>query len=362
MNILYISHLTEGVASGLNFSVPAGIKAQCNYDNVMWVDISEASWPSWQAVPAYHNAKDFGGFSLDRIPSPFNHPDVVVFEGFYELDDVKIASVLRKRRIPYIIIPRGSLTYSAMHNQARWKKKLAHFLFFDKYVKKALAIQFLTEKEYDDSKYRFDYNHYIIPNGFDKQSITKQCFSKNVIKAIFIGRLDKYHKGLDFLFNVLEKRRDELEKAGFFLTLYGPELYDYEELKNRINDSGLSKIAVLGGAIAGEDKKKAILESDVFIMTSRFEGHPMGLIEALAYGLPTLVTRGSNMLEEIKAANAGWVCETDEQSIEQALMQMINEKESFMEKSKNAINLALQYDWDNLASRFHDKLIELINK
>lgn len=49
----------------------------------------------------------------------------------------------------------------------------------------------------------------------------------------------------------------------------------------------------------------------------------MGLIEALSYGLPSVVTRGSNMLKEIKEADAGWVAEIDAISIAQALKKMV---------------------------------------
>ena len=73
-----------------------------------------------------------------------------------------------------------------------------------------------------------------------------------------------------------------------------------ETLITKIEESGLEKIVLIKDEVYGEDKEKVILESDFFILTSRFEGHPMALIEALSYGLPCLVTKGSNMSKEIE--------------------------------------------------------------
>ena len=85
----------------------------------------------------------------------------------------------------------------------------------------------------------------------------------------------------------------------------------------------------------------------------------MGLIEALAYGLPSLVTRGSNMMEEIRNAQAGWTSETTVEGIKQSLRQMIADKKQFQSISHNARLLASRYDWDVLAQQFHQEIIKL---
>lgn len=117
----------------------------------------------------------------------------------------------------------------------------------------------------------------------------------------------------------------------------------------------------MGGEISGRAKEECLLNSDVFVLTSRFEGHPMGLIEALAYGVPALVTPGSNMEKEIREADAGWTC--DELTVEKVvamLQTMLAELKQLPVKSKNAIKLAEPYDWDKLAEEFHLELLELI--
>lgn len=362
MNIVYISHLPDDVASGLAWSVPASVGAQCAIDNVLWVNSTDAAMEHWQKVPCFHKLSEFGKFDIDSFPPPFNRPEMVVFEGFYDnIRDVFFARKLRRIGIPYIIIPRGALTYKAMHNHAQWKKAVAHFFFYDEFIKKSRAIQYLTNAEYDDSKYRFDYRHFILPNGFHLPTIIKKDYSTDGLKALFIGRFDIHHKGLDLLLNACKANKSLLEDSGFILTLYGPECEDWRIFKKMIADNALEDIIILNGSISGKAKEQALLDTDVFIMTSRFEGHPMGLIEALSYGIPSCVTPGTNMRDEIENADAGWVCDGTQESINNMLVQIVKEKSSLSEKGTHARKLAAEYDWSKLAERFHHEVEKLIN-
>lgn len=358
MKILYISHLSSNIASGPNWSVPAGVEAHSKIDNVLWVNLTDVMMPHWGEVSAFHNVKEFGGKlnSLSVLPSPFNHPDVVVFESFYYFDDVKIAKILRRENVPYIIIPRGAMTQQALHNHAWLKKWVAHKLFFDGYIKHAKAIQYLTKQEAMDSTKRFHTPYFIIPNGYNLPNRVKDNFSTNGITASFIGRLDMYHKGIDLLLEAMITIHKELVDACFYLTIYGPRRYDYYKIEKEITDRGISDIVAIHNEIDGQEKEDILLKSDVFIMTSRFEGHPMGLIEALSYGVPCLVTPGTNMAEEIGNSNAGWVTEGTAASIAKSLKQIIKEKALFVEKGHNGRGLSKDYDWDKLALKFHEEL------
>lgn len=360
MNILYISHLSNNIAAGPNWSVPASVQAQSKIDNVLWVDINDAFLPHWQEVKAYHNIREYGKLSLANMPSTFDNPDVVVFEGFYEPRECLFARQLRKRNVPYIVVPRGSLTHQAMHNHSKWKKKLAHWVLFDSFVHHAVAVQYLTLAECQDSGNKWNLRHFIIPNGFSTPSVTKRHFSTNGIRAIFIGRLDMYHKGLDMLLDVIYQNKDALRDANFSLVLYGPKRYDYLKIDSFIRKFGLSEIVLLGGEIFGSEKQRVILDADVMIMPSRFEGLPMGLLETMAYGLPCLVSDGTNMAREVAKADAGWCCANTEESLQENLMQMITERHLMKQKGSNASKLAEKYNWDMLAKAFHNQLINYI--
>ena len=343
----------------MNWSVPASVDAQSKIDDVLWINTTPKLMPHWKKVSAHHNISEYGEeLHLDVISEEFRKPDVVVFEGLYFKEYLKFAKELRKEKIPYIIVPRSSMTYQAMHNHAWLKKWIAHKLYFNKFIKKAWRIQYLTQQEADDSTKMFKTPYFIVPNGFRTPEVSKKTFCAKGIQAIFIGRLDMYHKGLDILLDAITEIHNELREAKFFLNIYGPHRYDYEKIKSEIERRAIGDIASVNDEISGKEKENVILDSDIFVMTSRFEGHPMGMIEALAYGLPCLVTPGTNMADVIREYDAGWICDADKQSIKDALLIAISEKEKYRERSANALELAKQYDWGKLAEDFHKAMCE----
>ena len=108
----------------------------------------------------------------------------------------------------------------------------------------------------------------------------------------------------------------------------------------------------LNHEIVGEEKEHILLESDVFLQTSRTEGMPMGILEALSYGIPCLITEGTTLGKFINEYNSGWVAETTVDSIAKMLVRSVNEKERLLSKSQNAIKtIEENFSWDMIAEK-----------
>ena len=105
------------------------------------------------------------------------------------------------------------------------------------------------------------------------------------------------------------------------------------------------------GGIYGDDKDQRLRKADLFILTSRYEGMPMGILEALSYGIPCIVTPGTNMADEISESNAGWVSSFNAQQIAETIKNAVeeysNDPKTFI---ANAYNLSKKYDWEKIAS------------
>ena len=362
MNILFISKLTGKLWAGPHNSVPAQVLAQSNIDNVLWVNLNYVCLPNWRRDEyQFINYDDIPKCSLEVLPKPFNKPDFIIFEEIYTFHprDKMVVSVL-KSGIPYSIIPRCSLTKNAQHRHFI-KKKLANILFYNRFVFKSHFVQYLTPSEKIESEKYFNHKNIIIPNGIDLPHIVNKDFSQDGIRAIYIGRLEIGQKGLDLLLKAIVSIKEELRYVRFSMTLYGPDIeHSVEKLKSIIQDNHIDDLIKIKDGIFGEDKINILKNSDIFIMTSRYEGMPMGLIEALSYGIPCIATDGTYMAEEIQKYDAGWEAGNNIDSIKTALLTAINEKNHYTRKSNNAIKLASNYSWKNLANNLHNQIQETL--
>ena len=362
LTILFLSKITGDRAAGPTYSIPAQVAAQAKIDNVLWFNNNYNKPQAWidNKLPVL-NLTDIPSGRLNDLPAPFNHPDLIVVEMFYMHFANKIIAAAQKQHIPYIIVPRSNFTKQAQQHKPL-KKWLGNVLYFKRMVRKAAAIQYLTQQEQVESGPGWNTNSFVIPNGISLPVLQNKVFSAKCLRAVYVGRVEKYQKGLDLLVEAMGKLQNQLRSAHFTLDIYGPDRHNsLESLKERIANLKLSDLISYKGAVFGAEKARVLQEADAFVMTSRFEGHPMGLIEALAYGLPCVVTTGTNMRPEIEQYNAGWTADNTVDSIAAALTKMLNERAQFAQKSVHARALAEQYDWDKIAQQSHQIYEEILN-
>lgn len=363
MNILFISHLDGNLWKGPNNSIPAQIAAQTKQDHVLWFNTHKQTPARWkeQGCPIL-TPIDVPSGRLKDLPAPFNNPDLVVIEEVYPHRFSRIIADVQKAHIPYVIIPRSQLTRQGQQRKPL-KKWLGNLIYYKQLVRKAAAIQYLTNQEKQDSGDKWNKNSFVLPNGIAMLNVPAKTFSSGKIQAVYVGRLEKYQKGLDVLVEACRQMKDKLVAAHFTLTLYGP---GYEQtqayLQGLIRQYALEQIVFVRPAVFKEEKASVLQQADAFVMTSRFEGHPMGLIEALAYGLPSLVTTGTNMREEVDKYDAGWTADTSVESVVAALTKMLSDRALFAQKSANARRLAQQYDWAEIAKQSHKVYEEIGEK
>lgn len=99
-----------------------------------------------------------------------------------------------------------------------------------------------------------------------------------------------------------------MRKNGATLTLYGPDRKgSFAEIDKMISEYKINDFVFKKDGIFDQEKEDVLINSSVFVLTSRLEGQPIALLEACAYGLPVLVTPGTNVSDEVESFNCGWV-------------------------------------------------------
>ena len=264
-------------------------------------------------------------------------------------------------RVPYVIVPHGELSKDAQKKK-RLKKNAANILIFNRFINRASGVQLLSEIELNNTK--FGKRRFVATNGIHIPGMSKQHFSENGIKFVYIGRLDAYHKGLDLMIEGVSKCGDIMRSNSCTIDIYGPDILGRKEhVEKLISAHNVDDIFTLHDSVLGEEKEQVLLNCDAFIQTSRFEGMPMGILEAMSYGLPCLVTEGTTLGGFVKEHDAGWTCATTAEDIARTIQVAISEKNKFASKSQNARKAVCEnFSWEIISSTTVESYRNLIKE
>ncbi|MBR8826975.1 MAG: glycosyltransferase [Gomphosphaeria aponina SAG 52.96 = DSM 107014] len=348
MIILHIAPIIHNKISGLTFCIPALVNALHRQGIVtaMLTTESLGRYETPQPYPVFY-LQDFPLYqAISALPPPFNQPNLIVFHGVYFFTHALLAAQARVLGIPYIITPHSSLTQRAQQVKPR-KKIIGNWLIFKRVIKNAAAIHCLTENEGIDAQ-KWHKSVFVVGNGVELPP--EKTVIKNNLNFGFLGRLDIYQKGLDLLLEAAAISKEQLSQAQVKINLYGPDKSGSKEtLKKLINKYQIEDLVLIKEPVWGAEKEQVLQETNLFLHTSRFEGQPMAILEALADSLPCLLTPGTNVAEEVVNAGAGWAVGETPQAIAAGLCQVIAKKNQLTAKGKAARKLVeSKYTWEKI--------------
>ncbi len=90
-------------------------------------------------------------------------------------------------------------------------------------------------------------------------------------------------------------------------------------LKNRVAEEGITDAVSFPGFLRGEDVAKTMRCADAFVLPSRFETFGIVVVEAMASGLPVIMTRCGGVDSHIIDGENGCVIEQDESRLREAM-------------------------------------------
>jgi len=355
--VLHAAAIMRGNIGGAEAAVPALIAAQnrcTRVQSALLVTIPGKESLPRPGFPVFDGEPPVAKSGRLGLPAPFDRPQLVVFHGTYVPAQSAIARKLKRAGIPYVICPHGGMTRFAQATKA-WKKRIANILFFNSMVKSAEALHCLTQGEAEASS-QWKRPIFVVGNGVElppKCELASPGNSRS-LRLLFLGRMEVRIKGLDMLLDACRLLRPALVEAGARLELCGPDWQGSTRLlAERITTLGLENIVSLSKPVVGEAKRALFRTADVFLHPSRSEGHPMAVLEALAHGVPCLLTPNTNVAAEVVSAGAGWQVDPSAPGIADGLSRLLSlEKRHLAKAGARARRLAeTQYDWRTVADR-----------
>lgn len=262
----------------------------------------------------------------------------------------------RKRRIPYLILLNGMLHPWSL-SRSRIKKKIALALGYRRMLEGAAALHVGNSAE-REAVTRLGIRARIveIPNGvwLEEPPLPAGVFRRDHPQLggdpfiLFLGRLHQ-KKGLDILIQAFA----ELHRSHphVRLVIAGDDSGARPELERAIAASGLQEHALLVGPIYGAHKRAALAEAACFCLSSRQEGFPVAVLEALAAGLPAIISHECHF-PQVQASEAGFVLPLVPEEFSSAMRSVLDGEPLRRRMSSNARQMIQRdYTWPRIAQQ-----------
>ncbi|MCC0176425.1 glycosyltransferase [Waterburya agarophytonicola K14] len=268
-------------------------------------------------------------------------------------------SICQLAKIPYIITPHGMLEPWALSYKAR-KKRIYYNLWEKPALQKASAIHTLVNSESNNIKsLGIRSTTAILPNGIHREDFREKTDpnifyqqyppTKHKTLILFLGRIDP-KKGLDLLAAAFGKIHHQFPNT--HLVVAGPDNINYlPKVKDFFSQEKCLEAVTFTGMLTGEIKKSVLSAASLYVASSYSEGFSMSVLEAMASGLPCVITTECNF-PEANTAQAAKVVEVNDKEIATALTDCLNHPQQARGMGDRARAFILQnYTWDIVAEK-----------
>ncbi|MEP7293254.1 MAG: glycosyltransferase, partial [Chloroflexota bacterium] len=281
--------------------------------------------------------------------------DLLHVHEFRTAENLLVTPIATRLGIPIILSPHGTLTLSTGRGALKsvWDRLLSPVL-----ARRFAAVVALTAAEADEARAAWasfgvdasNARFTIVPNGVDpdefahlpgRASFRARYNLGDAPVCLFLGRLHA-RKGVEVLVRAFQQAN--LPNAR--LVLAGPDEGMLAALQPLLDQ----RITVTG-YLSGADRLAALASADLFCLPAAGEGLSMAALEALASGLPVILSPGCN-LPEAASAGAGLIVQPQVAPLASALRALLTDAPRRASMSAAARALVRdRFTWSAAAAR-----------
>jgi len=238
--------------------------------------------------------------------------DLVHVHSLWNQISTVACAAARSASLPYVLAPLGMLSTTCVRQRHFAHKRIFAALYDRRTVEGAARLHLASADELETLvKGWFRYPpHFIARNGTAPvTSFAPGAFRRRFPELkerrlmLFFGRLHPI-KGLDLQLEALGLLKQKYEDLMWVLV--GPDAGEWNRLKGAIQTRGLQDHVRWVGPLMGDERFAALADADVLVHTSFYESQAMTINEALAVGVPLVIT-DSVKYDDVSVAGAGRV-------------------------------------------------------
>jgi glycosyltransferase involved in cell wall biosynthesis len=284
--------------------------------------------------------------------------DLVHIHSLYLFHDLVAGHWCRRYAVPYLVRPHGTLD-PFMHRRHRGRKRLMERLFEHRNIRRAAALHFTTaEEEKLAAPFTFQTPGLVVPLGINWEEFAElpepgefrrrhpEIADKAII--LFFGRIN-FKKGLDILaraFGAVARRREDVH-----LVIAGPDNEGWEaRVRAWLAEEGMGARTTFTGMLLGPEKLAVLRDASLFVLPSYSENFGLAVVEAMATGLPVIISDKVNIWREVQAAGAGRVIPADAPALADQLLDLLDNPGAATHMGQKGRSLVQErFQWPRIA-------------
>ncbi len=263
--------------------------------------------------------------------------DLVHIHGLYRFPQAVAAYLARKNRVPYIIRPHGSLDpFLFNHDRHRLRKRLYEYFIENRNLNSAAALHFTTQEEMDlVQPLHIRAPGMVIPNGlamdkYDDLPPPGRFREKYKIGdariILHYGRIH-FKKGMDILVKAFATVSQKRENT--CLVIAGPDNDGFQsQVETWVREANITSKVIFTGMLQGDNALEVLRDADIFALPSYTENFGIAVVEAMASGLPVVISDKVNIWREVRDAGAGLVTSCNETEVAEAFIKLLGDNKN----------------------------------
>ena len=276
----------------------------------------------YKGVPAVFFSRQWSeafkySYSLARwVGGHMQDFDVVHIHAVFSHACLAAAQACHRHNVPYVVRPLGTLDPWSLR-QKHLRKRLLWHVGVRSMLQKATAIHYTTSEEQRLVEESLGLGRgVVIPLGVEEKLLAVpsgaerfRCRYPSLGEAPYVLVLCRLHpkKGLELFLEVFLAVTHEEEFRQWRLVVAGEGEIGYvTSLKRLVREQGGQDRVLFSGWLEDAEKVAALRETALLALPSHQENFGLSVVEAMACGVPVLLSTQVNLAAEIQAFGAGW--------------------------------------------------------
>ena len=308
--------------------------------------------PAIPTLPLSHHGR--WRFRVPRgLGAALGTNDVLVLHSTYVPGNLVAARSALRHGVPYIVMPHGG--YNVQARQRRQRRKQVWLPLERSYLERALAVHVFFDCEtVDAAEVAPNARWLVAPTGFDLPSERWDGGTGGYLA--WIGRYDVRTKGLDLLVEAIG-RIPAVERPR--LRLHGRVSENRpEDIETLVRDAGLGDVVSVGRELQESGKRDFLCRSAAYVHPSRWESHSMAIIEALSYGIPSVVSMHCSIAANLRAEGVAVIVDATAEDIARGVATILRTPQDYSERARQFV--ATKLSWSVIAAEYLHQITELL--